>query len=77
MNQHDPAPDQGPDRSPGLPQGGGVPPEETPPAEGSTLDAGPEETYNPTKGWAKGPTILILVLVLLFVAFCVAFAATV
>ncbi|WAP60070.1 DUF6480 family protein [Streptomyces sp. S465] len=65
-----------PDRTPGLQPSGLVPPGETPPAEGSTPDAGPQETYNPTKGWAKGPTIVILALVVLFVAFCLAFAIT-
>ncbi|MBL1099252.1 DUF6480 family protein [Streptomyces coffeae] len=55
----------------------GVPPGETPPAEGSTADAGPLETYNPTKGWSKGPIFVILVLVVFFVAFCIAFAAAV
>ncbi|MFC0597696.1 DUF6480 family protein [Streptomyces palmae] len=54
-----------------------VPPGETPPGESSMSGAGPQETYNPTKGWAKGPTTIILVLVVLFAAFCVAFAVVV
>lgn len=54
-----------------------MPPGETPPAEGSTPGAGPRETHNPAKGWAKGPLIVILVLALLFVAFFVAFAITI
>lgn len=52
-------------------------PGETPPAEGGLSEAGPQETYNPTKGWSKGPTIIIWAFVVLFAAFCVAFAIAV
>ncbi|WP_432585123.1 DUF6480 family protein [Streptomyces sp. HD1123-B1] len=64
-------------RTPGTDQAHGVPPGETPPAEGSTAGAGPQETYNPTKGWSTAPILVILVLVAFFVAFCVAYAVTV
>ncbi|MEU8824939.1 DUF6480 family protein [Streptomyces sp. NPDC048636] len=70
-------PDSDPRRDSGLAAGAGVPPGETPPAEGSTADAGPRETYNPTKGWSKGPLFIILVLVAFFLAFCIAYAVVV
>ncbi|MGP4092163.1 DUF6480 family protein [Streptomyces sp. KR55] len=35
--------------------------------------AGPRETHNPTKGWAKGPLTLIIVLVVLVAAFFLAY----
>ncbi|KUJ41350.1 hypothetical protein ACZ90_68500 [Streptomyces albus subsp. albus] len=72
----DKPPETGPSASQPRP-GPKVPPGETPVGESSMSGAGPRETYNPTTGWAKGPTIIILVLVLLFAAFCVAFAVVV
>ncbi|MEU6312825.1 DUF6480 family protein [Streptomyces sp. NPDC047014] len=53
----------------------GVPPEETPPAESSTgTGAGP---YRPlTKGWGKGPLIIICVVALLVALFFLAYAIT-
>ncbi|MCG0284252.1 DUF6480 family protein [Streptomyces sp. PSAA01] len=75
MDQTNPVPD--PERNSGLRPSVGVPPGETPPAEDGLSEAGPQETYNPTKGWSKGPTIIIWAFVALFAAFCVAFAIAV
>ncbi|MBO3675788.1 DUF6480 family protein [Streptomyces sp. NEAU-YJ-81] len=75
MNQRNPVPD--PERTPGLRPSVGVPPGETPPAEDGLSEAGPQETYNPTKGWSTGPTIIIWAFVVLFAAFCIAFAIAV
>jgi hypothetical protein len=73
MSQHI-SPDPEPERSTGLEPGGGVPPGETPPAESSMPEAGPREVHNPTKGWAKAPLTLILLLVVLVAAFFLAYA---
>lgn len=69
-------PDPEPERTTGLEPGGGVPPGETPPAESSMPEAGPRETHNPTKGWAKAPLALILILVVVIAAGFLAFALT-
>ncbi|MER6241734.1 DUF6480 family protein [Streptomyces griseorubiginosus] len=69
-------PDPEPERTTGLEPGGGVPPGETPPGESSMPGAGPRETHNPTKGWAKGPLTLILILVVLVAAFFLVYAIT-
>jgi hypothetical protein len=61
-------PDPDPRLSTGLEPGGGVPPGETPPAESSMPEAGPQELHNPPKGWAKGPLIVILAVVVVFAA---------
>ena len=66
--------DPEPERTTGLEPGGSVPPGETPPAESSLPEAGPRETHNPPKGWAKAPLTLILVLVVLIAAGFLAFA---
>ncbi|MFC9504623.1 DUF6480 family protein [Streptomyces sp. NPDC057002] len=68
------SPDPEPERTPGLEPGGGVPPGETPPAESSMPEAGPRETHNPPKGWARTPLTLIIVLVVLIAAFFLAYA---
>ncbi|PZG91714.1 hypothetical protein C1I97_29785 [Streptomyces sp. NTH33] len=57
-------PDPEPERTPGLESGGGVPPGETPPAESSMPEAGPRQPDSTSRGWAKAPLIIILVLVL-------------
>ncbi|MFI6206457.1 DUF6480 family protein [Streptomyces sp. NPDC051041] len=67
-------PDPEPERASGLEPGGGVPPGETPPAESSMPEAGPRETHNPPKGWAKAPLTLIIVLTVLVAAFFLAYA---
>ncbi|MGW0908823.1 DUF6480 family protein [Streptomyces sp. NPDC002853] len=69
-----PDPDPDPGKTTGLEPGGGVPPGETPPAEGSMSGAGPEETHNPSKGWSKGPLALIIGLVVLVAAFFLVYA---
>ncbi|MGP3999440.1 DUF6480 family protein [Streptomyces sp. 8N706] len=65
MNEKYPEP--GSER-PGV-EPGGVPPGETPPGEGTLSGAGPRETYNPAKGWGKGPIIILMVVVVLFAVF--------
>ncbi|MEU3663916.1 DUF6480 family protein [Streptomyces sp. NPDC032940] len=67
-------PDPDPERTTGLEPGGGVPPGETPPAESSLPEAGPFEAHNPPKGWAKGPLLAILALVVLMAAGFLAYA---
>ncbi|WP_112466165.1 DUF6480 family protein [Streptomyces triticisoli] len=57
-------PDPEPERTPGLESGGGVPPGETPPAESSMPEAGPRQPDSTSRGWAKAPLFLILLLVL-------------
>lgn len=44
--------DPDPYDTPGLTPRGELQQGDTPPVEGSTLDAVPEESYNPTTGWA-------------------------
>jgi hypothetical protein len=67
-------PDPDPEHTTGLEPGGGVPPGETPPAESSLPEAGPRETHNPPKGWAKAPLAIILVLAVLIAAFFLVYA---
>ncbi|WP_344026657.1 DUF6480 family protein [Streptomyces luteireticuli] len=71
------SPDPDPDRPPGSVTGGGVPPGETPPGEDSTAGAGPLETYNPTRGWAAAPIIIIGALVVIFAVTVIIWAAIV
>jgi hypothetical protein len=51
-----------------------VPPGETPPAESSMPETLPRETHNPTKGWAKAPLTVIIVVAVLIAAFFLAYA---
>ncbi|MFG2832509.1 DUF6480 family protein [Streptomyces sp. NPDC048434] len=69
---HDPNPRDTPDSAPV----GGVPPGETPPGEGSTgAETGPRDQQ--TRGWAKGPVIILAILVALCAAFFIAYAVIV
>lgn len=73
-SSYSPDPDPDPETTTGLEPGGGVPPGETPPAESSMSGAGPQETHNPPKGWAKAPLTLILVLAVVVAAFFLVYA---
>ncbi|MCE7081601.1 DUF6480 family protein [Streptomyces sp. ST2-7A] len=68
------SPDPDPDRTPGMEPGGSVLPGDTPPAEGSMSETGPQETHNPTKGWAVAPLALVIVVTVLIAAFFFAYA---
>lgn len=74
MNPSPSNPDPEPRHSTGLDPGGSPIPGETPPGEGSTSGARPDESHNPTTGWARGPVVLLTVLVVLFVAFFLTYA---
>lgn len=67
-------PDPEPEHTTGLEPGGGVPPGETPPAESSMPEAGPRQPQAQSRGWAKGPLTLILLLVVLVAAFFLVYA---
>jgi hypothetical protein len=54
----------------------GVPPTETPPAEDGIGGTGPREVYNPAKGWAAAPLVIIGLVVLLCVVGMIGFAAS-
>jgi hypothetical protein len=67
-------PDPEPEQTPGLDPGGSNRPGDTPPAEGGLSGTGPQETYNPVKGWAAMPLTLLAIIVVLFIGFFVAYA---
>ncbi|TNM29955.1 hypothetical protein FH715_14215 [Streptomyces sedi] len=72
-------PDPDPYLTPGYRPGGATlpretPPGETPPAEGGTSFTGPDDSHNPTDGWAAAPLTAVLVVAALVVAFFVAYA---
>ncbi|MFG2989634.1 DUF6480 family protein [Streptomyces sp. NPDC048257] len=75
MSASNPASDPDPRRwiPPGAREGGGVPPGETPPGESSTgSGAGP---YRPlSRGWGKGPLVVICLVALVFALFFLAYA---
>ncbi|MFG2212673.1 DUF6480 family protein [Streptomyces sp. NPDC048638] len=74
MSAQNPDPDR--HQTPGLPQDGGVPPGETPPAEESTgSETGPRGDL--TRGWGKAPLIVIGIVVAVFVVFFIAYAVSV
>ncbi|MCC3650463.1 DUF6480 family protein [Streptomyces sp. WAC 00631] len=76
MNHRKRNQDPDPRSTTGLEPGGGVPPGETPPVEGGLSETGPADLpHNPSKGWGKGPIILIGAVVLLFAVFMVVRAA--
>ncbi len=60
--------------TPGMRGGGGPHPTETPPAEDGVGGIGPQETWNPTTGWAAGPLTAIIVVSLLVAGFFLAYA---
>jgi hypothetical protein len=65
--------DPEPSQTPGV-EPGGVPPGETPPGESSTSEATHRDDYDRTRGWAKGPLIAIIALVVLVAGFFLAYA---
>ncbi|WEH13715.1 DUF6480 family protein [Streptomyces sp. VNUA24] len=66
-----------PRRVPGAGPGGGVPPGETPPAEGGTYGIShPEPPELRGKGWGPMPIVLILVVAALIAAGLIGMAVT-
>jgi hypothetical protein len=75
MNRNSGAPGAEPSQMPRV-EPGGVPPGETPPCEDSMSEATPQLEYQRARGWAKGPLIAIMILVVLVAAFFLAYAIT-
>ncbi|MFD7921351.1 DUF6480 family protein [Streptomyces sp. NPDC059740] len=70
MSEHTtPSPDPDPETATGLEPGGEVPPGTTPPGESSMPGAGPQERYNPTKGWGPVPVVLLILVVIVCAGF--------
>ncbi|MFG2575115.1 DUF6480 family protein [Streptomyces sp. NBC_00704] len=67
-------PDPDPTRTPSIDPGGGVPPGETPPAEGGTYGISHPEPPEQRRGWAAMPLALIAVVVVLVAAGLIAMA---
>jgi len=63
-----------PERTTGLEPGDGFPRARPRPRRAACPGAGPRETHNPPKGWAKSPLTVIIVLAVLIAAFFLAYA---
>ncbi|MFD9085625.1 DUF6480 family protein [Streptomyces prasinus] len=69
-------PDPDPRRTPGAAPSGGVPPGETPPAEGGTYGISHPEPPELRKGWGPMPLVLIMAVVALVVVGLIAMVVT-
>ncbi|MEU8587627.1 DUF6480 family protein [Streptomyces sp. NPDC048664] len=54
----------------------GVPPGETPAAEGSIAETVPQGDYRTARGWSTAPMIVITVMVVMVAGFFLAYAIT-
>ncbi|MBA0051913.1 hypothetical protein E0L36_13720 [Streptomyces sp. AJS327] len=68
------SPDPDPLETPGLQEGGQVPQGDTPPAEGSTPDAGPPDPPIPNRGWEISSLVFLTILIASFAVFFLAWA---
>ncbi|MFM9372608.1 DUF6480 family protein [Streptomyces sp. Da 82-17] len=69
-------PDPGPERTPGLDAGGGVPPGETPPGEAGTSAGISYPQRELRKGWGAMPIALIVVVTVLVAVGLIAMAVS-